>query len=681
MPEEKKPRIAVLTNTARSSLGEFLRRNLAQVFAATVAVDNYYFDALPSQEPVRGDVILVMSKGRALAARRHVAAGQPILVVERTIPKGELYKIFSIPAHTDVLVVNNDAETSLETAALLYQLGVDHLRLIPYEAGRDYRAVKVAITPGERDSVPADITTVIDVGHRCLDISTFIKIMHKLTLNSPEVHARLAAYAETATPLDKGINAQFKELCLRNNELDTVLNLSQEGILLLDLNGRIILANRSLREMFDLTGPLVGQTAAAVLPPAVRHILRLTPGQDEIVTYRSRTMVANRQDVRYFGDVARLCYNFKEVTYIRQLEQNLSRKLQERGLQARYCFDDLLTCAPQMRQCVALARKIAASDLTVLITGESGTGKELLAQSIHNASSRGKQPFVAINCAAIPQSLLESELFGYERGAFTGALREGKAGLFEQAHNGTVFLDEIGDMPPELQARLLRVLQERQIMRVGSRRVINVNIRVIAATNQNLPEKMRQGQFREDLYYRLNVMPVRMPPLRERQEDIVFLLRHFLKDSGQERIITSAAQDILLRYAWPGNVRELSNVAAYIRCTAADAAVTPQDLPYYLQERQDDFGPVQTMLAAKCRWASVQAVLQAVGELEATQAGAGRKSIEEYLAARGTRLSEGEVRRVLSFLRDATLVVAHTGRHGSALTARGRRFINWYQNR
>jgi transcriptional regulator with PAS, ATPase and Fis domain len=312
-------------------------------------------------------------------------------------------------------------------------------------------------------------------------------------------------------------------------------------------------------------------------------VLSKKSGREWIVEHKGRSLVITRQPIEHFGEPAGSCFNFQEVTYIRQLEQNLSRKLLEKGLTARYRFSDVLTQSPRMLQCVELARRIAGSDFTVLILGESGTGKELLAQSIHRESARDKQPFVAVNCAAVPENLLESELFGYEGGSFTGALKEGKTGLFEQAHHGTVFLDEIADMPMVLQAKLLRVLQERQIMRIGSQKVINVNIRVIAATNHDLRERIRAGRFREDLYYRLNALPLLVPPLRERPEDIFLLLDHFLTEHQRKGLVfSSEAREVLLRYPWPGNIRELSNVASYLSFMTP-ALVTPETLPYYLQ--------------------------------------------------------------------------------------------------
>jgi DNA-binding NtrC family response regulator len=230
----------------------------------------------------------------------------------------------------------------------------------------------------------------------------------------------------------------------------------------------------------------------------------------------------------------------------------------------RATFEELVCASPRMRDAYQLAGQVAAATATVLISGESGTGKELLARAIHHASPRNGGPFVAINCASIPETLLESELLGYEKGAFTGADRA-KPGRFELAEQGTLFLDEIGDMPQSLQAKLLRVLQERSFERLGGTRTLEVDVRMIAATNQNVIELVKQGRFRDDLYYRLSVFPIHLPPLRERPEDIPLLALHFLKRFGGEmgkavRTYSEEALALLRSYAWPGNVRELQNV-------------------------------------------------------------------------------------------------------------------------
>jgi DNA-binding NtrC family response regulator len=258
---------------------------------------------------------------------------------------------------------------------------------------------------------------------------------------------------------------------------------------------------------------------------------------------------------------------------LRRLKDDLARP---------FGFDSMIGESAPMQQVRQLAAKIADSPAsTVLITGESGTGKDLIAKIVHYGSRRAAGPFMNITCSALPETLLESELFGYERGAFTDA-RQQKRGLFEQADHGTVFLDEIAETVPALQAKLLRFLEEKAFRRVGGAADIKVDVRVIAATNQNLDEQMRDGKFREDLYYRLNVLRVPMPPLRERGRDVLLLAQHFMRTFSQEfrkpvRALSAAAERTLLAYPWPGNVRELRNVIERAVLLAEHAVLEPAD--------------------------------------------------------------------------------------------------------
>ena len=248
----------------------------------------------------------------------------------------------------------------------------------------------------------------------------------------------------------------------------------------------------------------------------------------------------------------------------------------------RYALPGLVTGSAQMAQVLDLVRRVAPTDATVLIHGESGSGKEVIAKAIHHASQRARGSFVAINCAALPETLLESELFGHVKGAFTGAATN-KKGLFEEAHGGTLLLDEIGEMPPSLQAKLLRTLQSGEIRPVGSTQSITIDARVVAATNRDLAQMIRQGGFREDLFYRLNVIPVTLPPLRERREDIPLLAEHFLarfaERQGRVLRLSPAAMERLLRYPWPGNVRELENAMERSAILAQADTIEPGDLP------------------------------------------------------------------------------------------------------
>ncbi|USG65503.1 sigma 54-interacting transcriptional regulator [Brevibacillus ruminantium] len=267
---------------------------------------------------------------------------------------------------------------------------------------------------------------------------------------------------------------------------------------------------------------------------------------------------------------------------------NIQEELPDDAGQAVY-FAQLIGAETGLSEVIRKAKKVVGSISTVLIRGESGTGKELLARAIHSEGNRARHPFIAVNCAAIPETLLESELFGYVGGAFTGSRREGKPGKFELAHQGTIFLDEVGDIPLSLQPKLLRVLQERTVDRVGGIKPVTVNVRVIAATHRDLESMVREGTFREDLYYRLNVIPLRLPPLRERRMDVPLYLQHFLHKYGT--LLQKGRLDIephllehLTCYEWPGNIRQLENAMEYMVNMAEDTVIRVADLPEYLEQ-------------------------------------------------------------------------------------------------
>lgn len=287
---------------------------------------------------------------------------------------------------------------------------------------------------------------------------------------------------------------------------------------------------------------------------------------------------------------------------IEELKQIVRRALAKNGLPgeaapakketAGESFCGMIGVSREMAKIFATIRKVADTPANILILGESGTGKELVARAIHENSSRSKMPFMAINSGGIPETLLESELFGYMKGSFTGAYAD-RAGLFELARGGTVFLDEIGELPPVLQVKLLRVVQEKTFRRIGGAEDIKVDVRIISATNQNLKEKVRRGEFREDLYFRLNVIPVQMPPLRQRQEDIPLLTRHFIEKYAREfgkevRTISSYAMELLMGYAFPGNIRELENIIERSVAMETSNIILPENL--VLSVETDDIG-------------------------------------------------------------------------------------------
>jgi sigma-54 dependent transcriptional regulator, acetoin dehydrogenase operon transcriptional activator AcoR len=673
--------IASVTNQRTSSLGPFLRKNLEVVLSGFVTMQSYYIDELSPDQRITEDIVMVTTRDKAVEVRNWLDDAKKIIVVNRTIRTDEIYRICSIPANTKVLVVNDNHETTVDFMTLLYKLGIDHLQLIPFDPKIDYPDIHIAVTPGERLYVPKHIGNVIDTGHRYIDVSTFIQIIDTLCLTDATIHKRLYKYSDDLVPLESGINSQYRQLYTKNLELDSIMNASHEGILLVNNDGNVSLHNKALSALLETEADIVGMALDAKVQEPLRTFLKRERVENELVEYRDHTFVVTGRSMEHFGQKSGTYYNIQDITYIRQLEQNLNRELSGRGFLPQYTFKDILTQSPALKHHIQLAARFAASDLPVFISGESGTGKELFAHSIHSMSKQRNQPFVAFNCAAVPESLVESELFGFEAGAFTGALKGGKPGLFEQANNGTVFLDEIGDMPYLMQSKLLRVLQERQVMRIGSQKILPVNIRVLSATNQKLEEKIRAGLFREDLYYRLNVLPLHVPPLRERPEDILYLFAHFQRASTHEVIpLCDEARDVLLGYAWPGNVRELWNVASYASFFAGDE-VTLDALPEYLSRHLHDFTAEYDRYEADSLGELKLTVLRAIAESMSAGAGPGRASIRTLLSGRGLELSEGRVRGIMNALHRDALIESGTGRLGTKVTSRGLAFINWVDNR
>jgi len=345
--------------------------------------------------------------------------------------------------------------------------------------------------------------------------------------------------------------------------IEAAFNTIKEGIVITDENEEVILCNPNAEQLLGRDYREGERFDDDMLDSRFKLASESLQPQYDYLRKVGDTMInANHIPVERDGRLVGIVNTFEDVSKIQSLEQNIRKQLHEKGLKAKYRFADIQTEDENLITLKKLAASYAATDLAILIEGESGTGKELFAQSIHNGSKRSKRPFVAINCAAIPEHLLESELFGYEPGAFTGALKSGKEGLFELAHQGTIFLDEISEMSTQLQSRLLRVLQEKEVMRVGGSRNIPVDIRIVSASNKDLMKLTMDSEFREDLYYRLNVLKINIPVLRNRKDDIEVLCRHFLLINRIQ-----VEDDLLLRllpilqaYDWPGNIRELQNV-------------------------------------------------------------------------------------------------------------------------
>lgn len=385
------------------------------------------------------------------------------------------------------------------------------------------------------------------------------------------------------------------------------LEFSYDGIWITDGEGRVLFANSANAALLGVSkAELEGKTTQQLLEEKVfsnsvilEAITRKRQTSKISYNYRTRlTVLATATPLLdESGGVRLVINNVRDITDLNQLQQNLQQQEQIieqqneqlENMRIRLGEGTIIANSKAFREVVALAQRVAHFDgATALILGESGTGKELIAELIVNHSPRRDKPYLQVNCGAIPENLIESELFGYEKGAFTGADNRGRKGLFEAANGGTVFLDEIGDLPLHMQVKLLRVLQQRKVTRIGGAEEVELDVRVIAATNRNLEEMIRRGTFREDLFYRLNVVTVSIPPLRERREDILPLVNHFLtvinEKYGTRKSVFSDTVDCFEGYGWPGNVREMENLLENLVITTPDDVIRRENLPQKLRE-------------------------------------------------------------------------------------------------
>lgn len=390
--------------------------------------------------------------------------------------------------------------------------------------------------------------------------------------------------------------AQGRQIEKENAEkFKSLIDYSMEGIISVDKDKKILILNPAAERLLNCSAnDMIGKALDVLLnlPSIDNCLLNGQQTQDYVLKQGQRWINVNIGPIIVDNVPIGAFITFQDISRIQEAEAKIRNEVLVRKFAAKYKLQDIIGISPQITEVKRIASEIAGVDVTTLIIGASGTGKELFAQSIHNLSSRKNGPFVAINCAALPPNLLESELFGYVEGAFTGATKKGKQGLFELAHQGTLFLDEISEMDQYGQSRLLRVLQEKQIMRLGDNKYIPVDVRIIAASNKDLEELIQTGKFRQDLYYRLKVLVLNLPPLQDRSSDIEYLAHHFValykRSYNKEIELTPDAYFYLSQYTWPGNVRELNHFIERLVITAGNSVITEDILQRFLESREYD---------------------------------------------------------------------------------------------
>ena len=667
----------IILVTQATSTGPTYVEWLTYFFGASIDLKQFSVEHLDFEEiPQDADLYIVAATSSDAFSQvvSLIPPGCKLISPSVTFFKKEIETLRQLPRGTRAILVNLSVQMAIESIAELNRLGITHIELTPVYPGSGCPTdVDLAITPGERQHVPPDISHVLDLGPRVFTADTLLEIALALGFTWFPKSQKFHAYSESLADHGKSLAALWSANLKTETYLDILMGALETGILGIDVENRIFALNSMAESMLELRrdtalGQPLSQVCCELAQQLTEEDCRLRSSR--LIQLSNVYISLSSVPVDWQGELIGCFLLLQRFTEEEGRQHQFRRQLYHRGYRSKYVFDDIITQSEPMLRAKQIAAKMARTNSAILLTGESGTGKELFAHSIHYASSRRDNPFVAINCAALSDSLLESELFGYDEGAFTGAKKGGKMGLFEYAHRGTLFMDEIEGMSPPMQAKLLRVLQEKEFMRVGGNSIIPIDVRIIAASNENLLERVRQGRFRRDLYYRLNTLPIEIPPLRERGDDVFLIARHLMLRTHTRYTFSPEAHEILQKYTWEGNVRELANLVEYL-AMLDKKEIDAEDLPPYLRTVGDSAHSDRDGLRDRFREATYgreEAFSFVLSALSQAGRGVGRGTLMQEARARGIPLTEQEIRDILQTLHSLGLVSVSKGRGGSKLT-------------
>lgn len=609
-----------------------------------------------------------------------------IIIPNLTFEKSSFEKICKINKNETIFVYNLSKSMALETIAIIYRLGVDIPNLIPcYPEMKKIPENSIVLTPGEKLNIEAKNCKIIDLEYRIIDLSSIADIAMKLNLESLIQEDLVKKFMDKIVPISYITEKLLVTQTKLENQFDFLLSAIDDGIIGVSNEGIVQFYSHVAREILSINGnEMIGKYIG-------EYVKSLDFDQiiKKEVPYFQKLIKVNNIDINMevkYTHISVFNGFIIKVSKFHQAEKKqakLRAQLMSSGNVSKYNFDDIIGCSDSIKNTKKIAYKMAQSDSSILIIGESGTGKELFAQSIHSASRRSQGPFVAVNCSTFQEGLLQSELFGYDEGAFTGARKGGKIGLFELANKGTIFLDEIGEMDLNSQATLLRVIQEKQIRRVGSDKIIDVDIRIIAATNRDLKKLVCENKFRKDLFYRLNVLPLKIAPLRNRNEDVFLIFESFKKNLDVKFSLSDELVEVFKTYSWEGNIRELRNLVEY--CSYLDKSIIEiYDLPEYMLEsiKHKDYclelsnkNDIKNISNLKRDLRDYIFVLEKINNAYVLKQRIGRRKIYEYALEEKIFLTEQQIRSILIELQEFGFVKILSGRGGSVITEKGILFL------
>lgn len=672
-----KEKVAIIAN--KRDYAEVLADMFGAYFGAFAEFKTYCTSDINKLEGhVEENLVIISAYFVAQSVKDKISSAQKTIIANLTLRKDTLYMLDDFPENTKAYLVNTTYHSCMETMTMLYNATSKNINLIPFYPGCGYDIdpeIDTAITVGEKDLVPGEIHNIIDLGQRLLARTSIDRCAELLGIENYQNGERVKKDIENQVEFSAKLNTLISE---KNNllvRLNTLLTLVRQGIIIVDSGGQILSVNKNAEKVLaNQANAVVGFSIFELFPELqLTDVARSNQNLFEtIVEINNRTVIVTVSGIEDAG---------KNVGYVIMLEyfneaearqHKFRRRISGSGHVAIHCFDDILGNSKAIIKAKKTARQMAKSDSNVCIYGESGTGKELFAQAIHNESKRKNFLFVALNCSAVPENLLESELFGYEGGAFSGAKNEGKIGLLELAHKGTIFFDEIGDLPLPMQAKLLRVLEEKKIQKVGGVNLINVDIRVICATNRNLVKMIEEGSFRRDLYYRLCVLPLSIPPLRHRKEDIALLIDSFKDKNDAQYTLSTRAEAKLLQYTWPGNVRELRNTAEYLS-SLEKAIIELEDISMLGNSLFQSEGEGGMASNGEEQKDISTFILEQLEKNQQRGKPIGRQALFKEAMAQGFPFTESEIRLTMCKLCQLGYIVSYRGRRGSELTDSGRK--------
>ena len=668
-----------LLGRERSAIS-FLEKSLNNIFSGAIEIETFFLpddEYLIKKKANKIPVVITSYSGFYNDAKVLFTKSQ-IIRGDKALSGFNLEKVIMLPAGEKVLVINNPRRAVLESIENLVELGINHLQYLPFVPGDECPPdVYTAVSPGLIHHCPPQIKYKIDIGYRNFSIDALNRVIRAFNLDTHYLDKLTAQYHLPLILSSNKLVENLEKVSLLDRERELIINKIPDAVLSVDFDLTVTSLNRTMEVV-------VGRSADNVIGQNVDELIcslnsdkKLLYDLDEGISSKIRL---KGKDYMYSlttmqaGRNKKYIFIFKESV---QEQEHTKSKFSHSGYNAKYKFDDFWGDSPRVIEFKKRALLFAKNDASTLIYGESGTGKEIIAQAMHNQSLRKNAPFFAVNFAAIAESLVESELFGYERGAFTGASKEGKPGYFEMANGGTLFLDEIGSMPLSLQGRLLRVLQEREIIRIGGSKIIPIDVRIIAATNIDLKKHVETGGFRQDLYFRLNVLSLNTVALRDFKDSMEKMIKRHLREKYAFSVDLSdnEVKTILMSYNWPGNVRELLNVADYMYYSSeGNPIICRSNLPQYLINEATP----KCLIKRRCKISDDENLIEAILKIYA-QAGndepLGRMAVKAQLG-NDYAITEHYLKLLLEKMQKLDLIKAGSTRQGTKITQKGYHYLS-----